>query len=116
MQFSILSRTKMELTCISAPQRAVFWPPWTPAFAGVTTGELEQIPQHRDERLVGGRHRIIGELRRAHPFQSLALARHDDPLPFAAQVKRHQQVEGLVAIRGEGVRREAALVDRDAEL
>src|SRR5690606_23832130 len=36
-------------------------------------------------------------------------------MPYAAEIKRHEQVKGLVGMRGEGERREAALSRIDAE-
>lgn len=36
---------------------------------------LQQVLQHRDERLVGRRHRIVTEPRRAYPDETLAFAR-----------------------------------------
>ena len=51
---------------------------------------LQQIAQHRDEWLVGGRHRIIGKPGRSHPTQPLPLPRTRYPRPFAADIKRHQ--------------------------
>ena len=44
----------------------------------------DQVDQRRNERLVGGRHRIVPQLTRPHPFQRLAL-RGDDIPPSAGR-------------------------------
>jgi len=80
------------------------------------TSDSQKIAQHRDERLVGGRHRVIGEARRAHPGEALAFAGRDGPRPFAAEVKRHQQMKFGIGVRGEGERRQTARRDIDPEL
>src|SRR5690606_3954319 len=35
---------------------------------------LQQVDQERDQRRVGGRHRIVAQILRPHPFQRLMLA------------------------------------------
>src|SRR5277367_1887128 len=77
---------------------------------------LEKVAQQRDQRLVGGWHRIVGELVRAHPGQCLVLARPRYAFPAPAQIQRHQQMEPLVLVRGEGERREAGGGDVDPQL
>src|SRR6185312_14533876 len=84
----------------------------------VVTGRppSQEVPQQRDERLVGGRHWIFGELLGSHPGERLALARLRPASPAAAQIERHQQVKPLVGVRGEGERRETGAGDVDAQL
>ena len=77
--------------------------------------QSKQIAQHRDQRLVGGRHRVVGEPGRAHPGEALALARQRDPRPLAADIERHQQVKVGIGVRGEGEGSEAARGNVDAE-
>ena len=42
--------------------------------------------------------------------------RRDDPLPTPAKIKRHEEVEIGIGVRGEGERREAGLLHTNAEL
>ena len=63
-----------------------------------------------------GRHRVVAQGAGGHPLQLLALARTDEALPFAAHVKRHQQVEVVIGVAGEAERRQAGRLDFDAEL
>ena len=78
---------------------------------------LQQIQQRRDQRHVGGRHRVVLELGRPHPGQLLALRSASTwPSQRRQTIERHQQMELLVGVRGEGEGREAGLLDVDAEL
>ena len=78
-------------------------------------GGSEPIAQDGDERDIGGGHGVIAHVARVHPFQNLAFARVRDTLPFAAGKKWHEQVEILVAVRGEGERRQAGIPRVDAQ-
>src|SRR5579875_1778496 len=69
---------------------------------GLVIGASQEIAQERDQRLVGRRHREVRELVRAHPGERLALARLHAPAPAPAEIERHQQVEALIGVRGEG--------------
>src|SRR5262249_50605366 len=69
---------------------------------------LQQGGQVRDERQVGGRHRILLEPVRPHPGEPLALQRGRDPVPPPTYIERHQQVEVRVGVAREGERREAS--------
>ena len=95
-------------------------PMTTQAGGGVARGHrrlrLTGIAQQRDQRLVGRRHRVVGELLRAHPGQRLAFPRPRHALPAPAQKQRHQQMEPLISVRGEGERRKAGGGDVDAQL
>src|SRR5208282_4041807 len=51
--------------------------------------DLQQVAQHRDQWLVGRRHRIVGEPRRPHPGEALAFLRRRAPRPFTAEIERH---------------------------
>ncbi len=62
----------------------------------------ERIAQVRDQRQVGGRHRIIPQIEGLDPSKFLAFARSHGAGPAAADIKRHQQVEMLVSVAGEG--------------
>ena len=76
---------------------------------------LQKVAQHCDKRLVGRRHRVVAEPGRAHPGEPLPFARRRNSRPFAADVKRHQQMEVGVGVGREGERREATRRDVDAE-
>src|ERR1700742_1212617 len=80
-----------------------------------TEGLPEQLLQMREERRVRWRHRIGPKILRPHPFEPLSVERLDEALPAAADVKRHQEVEVVVKMAGEGERREAIGFDRDSE-
>ncbi len=76
----------------------------------------DQGAQHRDERFVGRRHRVVGKLAGAHPGKLLTEPRGDVAFPVAAHVERHEEMEAVVLVAREGERREALLGDGDAEL
>src|SRR5262245_38422072 len=76
----------------------------------------QQVPKHSLQWLIRRRHRIISKALRANPCKLLSLLRLHRPLPLATQVKRHQQMERLVAVAGKGERREALRRDPDREL
>src|SRR5881394_1301019 len=59
---------------------------------------LEQVPQHRLQRLVGRRHRIVAEPFRADPNKLLSLPRRHLALPLATRIQGHQEVKRLVAV------------------
>jgi len=42
--------------------------------------------------------------------------RRDDPLPTPAKIKRHEEVEIGISVRGEGERREASLLHQYVQL
>ena len=75
----------------------------------------QQIRQMRDQRNVRGRHRIVAQLVRTHPCELLALAWRDGAFPFPADVKRHQQMEAVIAVTGERQWRKTRLFDLDPE-
>src|SRR5690606_24529672 len=77
---------------------------------------LKQVAEHRDEGPVRRRHRVVRHPHRTDPCQLLALLRRRGALPDAADIERHQQVERLVTMRGEGEGSETALVRVDAQL
>ena len=64
---------------------------------------------------VGRRHRVIAQAVRRGPCQRLALAALRDAFPFAAGEQRHQQVKVVVAVAGEGQRRETTFPGADAQ-
>ena len=63
---------------------------------------VEQLVGDQDQRRVGRRHGKVAQFPRVKPFQRLALARDHRPLPAPAGVKRHQQMEVVVGVTGEG--------------
>ena len=74
--------------------------------AGVTD-DLKKVAQQPDQRQVGRRHRVNGRARCRNPVQRLALARRGR----AGQLRQRRAAAGvelLVAVTGEGERREAA--------
>ena len=73
------------------------------------------IPQNRDQRDVCGGHGVVAQVVCVDPFEGLAFAGLRCAFPFAAGEERHQQVEVVVAVAGEGERREAAFPSVDAE-
>src|SRR5215469_11934527 len=76
---------------------------------------LEEVAEHGDQRLVGGRHRIVGEPSRPHPGKALSLPRDRDPRPLATDIERHQQVKLGIGVRGEREWSKAARGNVDAE-
>src|SRR5580700_1917872 len=69
----------------------------------------------RDQRFVGGRHRIVAELRRPHPFEPLSLLRGNETFPAPADIERQEKVEVGIAAARKGQRREALLLDDDTQ-
>ena len=83
--------------------------------ADYRTPVLEPVAQDRDQRQVGGRHRVIAQAGRACPVEALTLSRGGNPAPLAAGEQRHEQVEVVIGVAGEGERGEAALPRADAQ-
>jgi SAM-dependent methyltransferase len=77
---------------------------------------LEQIDQMRDQRDIRSRHRIVAQLVRPHPGEVLAFPRDREAFPAPADIERHQQVEVLIGMAGEGQWREAGFLHGDPEL
>jgi len=76
----------------------------------------QQIDQRRNQRNVGRRHRIFAQFVGADPGELLSFARDHIAVPTAADVERHQQVEIVVSMAGEGQWRQAGLLHRDSDL
>src|SRR3546814_4111940 len=53
----------------------------------------EKILQHRDQRLVGGRHVVVAETLGPHPGEPLPLLGRRRAMPAAAAIERHQRSE-----------------------
>src|SRR4029077_11652190 len=68
-----------------------------------------------DQRFVGGRHRGVAGLLRAHPFVPLDLLCRERTFPAPADIKRHEQVKVGIEVARKGQRREALLLDDDAQ-
>src|SRR5271154_7608354 len=70
----------------------------------------------RDQRRVRRRHRVAAQVLWPHPLQRLPVKRLNEAFPPAADIERHQEVEVVVSVAGEGERREAGRFDDDPEL
>src|ERR1700680_1114783 len=68
-----------------------------------------------DQWFVGGRHRIIAQLGRPHPFELLLFPAFDKTFPAPADLERHEKVEVGIAVARKGQRREALLLDDDTQ-
>src|SRR5690554_2029842 len=77
---------------------------------------LKQVYQEGDQRLIGWRHGIIAHLERTYPFQDLTLTRLGNTLEAATDEERHQEMEALIGVAGEGKRSEALDLGLDADL
>ncbi|CDX42391.1 hypothetical protein MPLDJ20_50027 [Mesorhizobium plurifarium] len=75
----------------------------------------QKIDEELDERRVGRRHRIVAHLPRPDPFEPLPFFGLRDPTEAAADIKRHQQMEIVIGMAGEGERRQARNLRFDAE-
>src|SRR5918998_1287199 len=74
-----------------------------PAWVVVMMGsEPEKIGEERDQRLVRWGHGIGAQVPRPYPFQGLPLQGLHEALPAAADIERHEKMEGLVGVAGEG--------------
>lgn len=79
------------------------------------TSPLQPIPQHRDQRHIRGRHRVVAEFVHPRPFERLPLAGLGRALPAAAGEERHEQVEIGVAVARKRQGREAGGVGREPQ-
>jgi hypothetical protein len=79
-------------------------------------GSPQEIDQRRDQRRVGGGHRIGAEILGKNPLQRLIFARHDKTFPAAADIERHEKVEVGISEARESERCEARFLDNYPEL
>src|SRR5262245_52312595 len=75
----------------------------------------QKIPQHRQQGNIRWRHRILRQPARASPFELLAFERSDIAVPVATEIERHQEVEVVVGVAGEGEWGDASLANLDTQ-
>src|SRR5690606_1686638 len=75
----------------------------------------EKIDQKRDQRRVGWWHLIVAQFVRPYPFQRLMFTRLWEAPETAADEKRHQEVEVVIRVAGEGQRCKTGGLGFDAE-
>jgi len=71
----------------------------------------QKIDQRRDQRRIGGWHRIGAQIFGRHPFQCLIFPRLDKTAPAPANIKRHEKMEVWIGKARESERREAGFLD-----